>query len=325
MKWYWLYLKRMMYHSELGFQFALVLVRLKNVWTYRLFLSDESVIKRQFRRAHGYNVDLNNPVTFNEKTQWIKLFERTPQHTLFADKLAVRDIMRERYGEDGLVPLLFRTKNWKEIGPENMPDFPFIIKPNHGSGWYHIIHDKAKVDWNKVKTDCRFWLTQNYYYMQREWQYKNIVPEILVEKLLIPSYGGLPNNYRLHCLGGLVEVVSVNICFGDPTVFVAKKFNKNWELLDFEFGTESKSHPAFENISIEMPVNFNRMVTIAEDIAKNYPYVRVDFFEVDGKMYYGEITFHDSGGYDKINPFSWDELLGSKMDLSKSKSGILLS
>jgi hypothetical protein len=107
--------------------------------------------------------------------------------------------------------------------------------------------------------------------------------------------------------------VSVNVCFGDPNSFVAKKFNKNWDILNFDFGVEIKQKN--ENITIEKPINFDRMVYIAEDIAKDFAYVRVDFFEVDGKLYYGEITFHDSSGYDKITPFEWDLKLGSFINL----------
>lgn len=316
MKWYWKLLFKLMYSSNLGFHLAIIMVRIKNYYSHAIYLNDREAVKRQFKSAHGYPLDIDNPKTLNEKMQWLKLNDRTPKHTLYADKYTVRDFMKNKYGEDGLVPLVLYTKDWKVINKGNMPNYPIIIKPNHASGWYHIIHNKNEADWHKIRTDCRFWLTQNYYTMQREWQYKDIEPCIMVEELLIPSNGGLPNNYRLHCLSGNVEIVSVNICFGDPNSFVAKKFNKNWEILDFEFGIELKQKEEFENIVIERPKNFERMVNIAEDIAKEFAYVRVDFYEVDDKLYFGEITFHDSGGYDKISPFDWDVHFGNLIKLN---------
>jgi hypothetical protein len=283
-------------------------------FSHRLYLSDEAVVKKQFKKSQGYELDLKNPKTFNEKTQWLKLYDRTDRHTLFADKYAVREFMARKYGDDALVPLIIETKNWHEITFESLPNEPFIIKPNHGSGWYHIIYDKNTIDIKKLQTDCRYWLSQNYYSIQREWQYKNIVPRILVEKLLIPKNGSMANNYRFHCFSGKVEVISVNVCFDDPNNFVAKKYNKNWEFLKFSYGIEviNEEH---EKIEISRPINFDRMIFIAEDLAKMFAYIRVDFFEVDGTLYYGELTFHDSSGYDKINPFEWDEKLGAMIDL----------
>ena len=316
MKWYQKVLKELMYSSNIGFHISIFIVEIKNYYSFAMYLNDVDGIKRQFKRAHGYLIDIDHPKTFNEKIQWLKVNDRTPNHTLLADKYSVRDFMKYKYGEDGLVPLVFHTKDWKLITKDHMPDYPFIIKPNHACAWYHIIYDKNKVDWHKIRTNCRFWLTQNYYPHEREWQYKDIEPRILVEKLLIPANGGLPNNYRLHCLSGNVEIVSVNVYSGNPERFIAKKFNKKWEVLDFVFGIELKQKNEFGDIVIERPKNFERMVNIAEDIAKEFAYVRVDFYEVDCKLYFGEITFHDSGGYDKILPFTWDEHFGSLVDLT---------
>jgi len=306
-----------MYGSNLGYFFARYIIEFWHFFSFRLYLPDKIAVKKQFKRAQGYEMDMNNPKTLNEKMQWLKIYDRTPLHTLYADKYAVRKFFEERYGPEGLIDLVFHTDSWREITKENMPDFPFIIKPNHGSGWYHIIEDKNTVDWNKIRTDCRFWLSQNPYQMQKEWQYKNIPPRIVVEKLLVPKKGGIPNNYRIHCMSGNVEIISVNLYLGSTKNYVARKFNKKWEPLNFRFGSEEiKESTSNEYTDIPKPVNFDRMIYIAEDIAKSFAYVRVDFYEVDGKMYYGEITFHDSGGYDKIIPFNWDEKFGEKIKLN---------
>lgn len=254
----------------------------------------------------------------NEKMQWLKINNRTDSHTILADKWKVRNLIKTHYDDKILTSITFQTYNWKDIVKENMPDYPFIIKPNHASGWYHIIHDKNKIDWKKIRQDCRFWLSQNYYLFGREWQYKNIKPCLLVEKLLIPASGSLPNNYRLHCLSGKVEIISVNICFENPNVFIAKKFDSKWNELNFRFGVEMKNQESYENKQVNPPKNLALMIEIAEDIAKNFAYLRVDFYEVDEKLYFSEITFHDSGGYDRILPFEWDTKFGQMIHLNQS-------
>jgi hypothetical protein len=308
-----------LYSGEFGFHIALLANKFKNLYSYRLYFNDSEAIQYRFKIAHGYSFDLDNPNTLNEKIQWLKINDRTALHTLLADKWKVRDYIKGKYGDDILTDVVFQTENWNDIVIENMPNFPFIIKPNHGSGWYHIVYDKTKVNWNHIRSDCRFWLAENYYQFEREWQYKHIQPCLIVEKLVIPQKGGLPNNYRLHCLSGKVEMISINICFDNPNKFIAKKFDKNWNQLDFKFGVEMKDQDKLRNIIIYPPKSLDKMIDVAENIAKHFSYVRVDFYEVDNKMYFNEITFHDSGGYDKIIPFEWDVKLGKLIDLPPKK------
>lgn len=306
-----------MYSSNIGYHLSWLIFYLKNFLVHRYYLSDIDAIKKRFFIAQGFKLNLKNPKTFNEKIQWLKLYDRRPIHTLYADKYAVRKMFEKKYGKEGLIELVYHTSSWKDITIDKIPDYPVIIKPNHGSGWYHIIEDKYKVDWKKIRTDCRFWLSQDYYLVDREWQYKNISRFIVVEKLLIPQDGGIPNNYRFHCLSGRIEVISVNIYQGSSRHYFSRKFNKNWEQLDFRFGSEEIINNVANNIhDIKKPVSYERMVQIAEDIAKEFAYVRVDFYEVDGKMFYGEITFHDSGGFDKIYPFDFDIKLGNMIQLN---------
>lgn len=316
---YWFVFYKILYSGSWGFHLAKYLSSIKNIYSYRLLLNDKQAIKNRFKKAQGYELNLESPITMNEKLQWLKLNDRTELHTLFADKWLVRNYIKNHYDEDILTEVVFQTFNWRDILIENMPDCPFIIKPNHASGWYHFVYDKTKVNWNQIRLDCRFWLTQNYYYFEREWQYKNINPCLIVEKLLIPQNGGIPNNYRLHCLSGNVEIISINFCFDHPNEFIAKKFDKNWNQLDFKFGVENKVYEKYLNIKIDRPKTLDRMIHIAEDIAKKFAYVRVDFYEVDHKLYFNEITFHDSGGYDKIIPFEWDIKLGNLMPLNREK------
>ena len=308
-----------LYSSELGFHIARYFLLIKRIFDSRLYLSDKKSLEKQFKISHEYALDLQNPKTLNEKMQWLKLYDRNPLHTLCADKFAVREFFKKQYGTNGLIELVFNTTNWKEIKHENMPDFPFIIKPNHASGWYHIIEDKNKVDWNKIKTDCRLWLSTNYYPAQREWQYKNIKPRIIVEKLLIRKDGSIPTNYRIHCFHGKVGLIALTIYFGKGTSnYKNLKYDRNWELLPIDWAKKNTNLDKIRSTTgIPRPKSLDKMIRLAEEISKDFKYVRVDFYDVDDKIYHGEITFHDGGGFECITPFEWDLKLGEMIDLTR--------
>lgn len=308
-----------MYSSNLGYHIARSILELKNFFTHRRYLSDKQAIKIQFKKAHGYELNIEDPKSLNEKMQWLKLYDRTPIHTLYADKFAARKVFEDRFGKDGLIDLVFRTRSWKEIRKENMPDFPIIIKPNHGSGCYHIIENKNTADWDKIRTDCRFWLSHNFYPMQREWQYKNILPCIIVEKLLVCDDGHIPINYRVHCFHGKVGLIALTIYLSNDTEnYKNLKYSRDWELLPIDWaGRDVDLSKIRGENGLERPVNLEEIISIAENISKEFKYVRVDFYDVDGKLYHGEITFHDGGGYERITPFEWDIKLGEMVKLKQ--------
>jgi hypothetical protein len=150
-----------------------------------------------FERKQGYKLDLDNPKTLNEKIQWLKIHDRKPLYTICADKYAIRDYISEKFGDKYLIPLVMHTSDVKQLNANNLPNYPFIIKANHDSGNYKIIRDKNNVDWAKQQLICKSWLLNNYFPVDREWQYKNIKPQIVVEKLLIQKDGKIPNDYNI--------------------------------------------------------------------------------------------------------------------------------
>lgn len=159
---------------------------------YKL-ISDHLYIKILFRIQQGYSLNLKNPKTLNEKIQWLKLYRRMPLCTLCADKYLVRDYIKEKIGEQYLIPLEQVLKSADEIDLLKLPDYPFIIKTNHDSGTYFIVKNKTKQDWNLIRKKLKIALGRNfYYYRDREWQYKNIKPLVVVEKLLTNSEGNVP-------------------------------------------------------------------------------------------------------------------------------------
>ena len=152
-------------------------------WYRFKIIPDDVYIKKVFEKNLGYKLNLQNPVTLNEKIQWLKLNDRTKLHTKCADKYAVREYVKEKIGEQYLIPLLYQTENHKDITDINMPDEPFIIKTNHDSGGVVIVKDKSSINWKQVQKELSLSMKNNYYYPGREWQYKNIKPSIVVEKL----------------------------------------------------------------------------------------------------------------------------------------------
>lgn len=279
-------------------------------------LDDATYLKLMFERKQGYKLDLDNPKTLNEKIQWLKIHDRKPLYTICADKYAIRDYISEKFGDKYLIPLVMHTSDVKQLNANNLPDYPFIIKANHDSGNYKIIRDKNNVDWAKQQLICKSWLLNNYFPIDREWQYKNIKPQIVVEKLLIQKDGKIPNDYKLHIINGKVEFTYVS--YDREGLNKRYIYNREWMPLDFTWANKSKDISKIKGPEIPPPDSLQEMYEIAEKIALDYPkYIRVDFYDVDGKLYLGEITQHHAGGFDQIKPFEFDLKYGEMININQ--------
>lgn len=269
-------------------------------------IPDKLFIEWYFKRYMGYSIDLNNPKTLNEKITWLKLYDRSDLHTLVADKFTVRSYVAKKIGEKYLIPLLYHTKNASDLKPENLPDTSFIIKNNHDSGGYLIVKDKSSVDWPKVQKQFKRNLKENFYYSTREWQYKNIEPRIVVEELLSTENGEIPNDYKCHCFNGKLAFVHVDISrFGDRR---RNLYDTNWNLIPCVW--------QYENGELEKkPELFDQMKSLAETIAKDFIYARIDFYLVKGHIYFGEISFHHHSGTQKFKTPECDLKLGQQLKL----------
>ena len=300
--------------KDLLFNIDLGLRKLKYFFVNQIW-SDQAIIKRQFKHYHGYAIDLDRPKTLNEKFQWLKLHDRQAFQTQLADKIGMRDYVAKELGEELLVPLLYRTRDYRDLLPENLPEPPFIIKANHNSGSFVIVRDKSAVNWEKVRKEFRFILQWNYYWSEREWQYKDIVPEILVERLLETKDGKIPNDYKINCLNG--EIAFVYVAVDREGKNKRNIYDPQWNPLSFTWAKFYKDHAGMRGDEVEAPATLEQMYAISRKVAALYPYVRVDFYDVDGKLYIGEITQCQGGGYDQFLPFKWDEYWGEKMPLKE--------
>lgn len=278
-------------------------------------LPDQIYARLKFKYRFGYKLNISNPVTLNEKIQWLKLYDRTSLHTMCADKYAVREYVKNIIGEKYLVPLVFHTSKIEELIPQNLPDYPIILKTNHSSSRYYIIRNKHEVDWDKIRMDFKKWLNENIYYTRKEWQYKNIKPRVVVEKLLMDSEGSIPNDYKFHCFNGEVKIISIDVGRGSNN-HIRNWYFPNWERAPFKWSSVfngNRTDPSV--IEFPPPLGLNKMISLSSQLANNFKYVRIDWYNVGAQVFFGEITFHHDGGFQPILPYEWDVKLGSYIDL----------
>ena len=262
--------------------------------------------KKMFKRRMWDTLNLNCPITFNEKIQWLKLYDRTELHTKCADKYLVREYVSGVLGEDYLIPLLLHTSNLNKISADVLPSSNFVIKTNHDCGTVIIVKDKDSQNWNEVRCTLRHALKRNYYLPGREWQYKNIFPRIIVEKLLLDDEGNIPHDFKLFCFNGKFKMIQV-----DTNRFQDHKrnfYDRDWNLLDVEvtFGKAKQ---------VSKPNNLSELITIAEKLAKPFIFVRVDLYVIQNKIYFGELTFHPDSGFTIFSNKKYDYELGDCLSL----------
>ncbi|WP_047245782.1 ATP-grasp fold amidoligase family protein [Maribacter thermophilus] len=313
-------LKSFYQNSEIGFNLLKPFARVYQFFLYKKYLPSKAFVRQRFKECFGHPLNLQDPKTLNEKINWLKLNYQHPKATQFADKYAVRDYIAETIGEEYLVPLLYTTTNPKNIVPENLPDIPCIIKTNHDSSGGVIIRDKyAKHhNWKKIQNYLRANMSQNYYWDGREKQYKDIPPRIIVEKLLSGKEGELPADYKVHCFNGKVRMINVDIGRGTNNHH-RNWYNRQWEREPYSWSSDlgDGKVTAPSNEDVAKPVLLDEMIDLSERLVGSAPYLRVDWYIFEGKLYFGEITFHHNGGTRPIEPKEWDLKLGNDLFLNK--------
>ena len=303
------FISNIYHNTRLGFA---LIQPFKNVYEYLRYalVGDETFIKKEFHKNLGYYPNLENPQTFNEKLQWLKLNDRTPLHTICADKYKVRDYVKEKIGAEYLIPLVLETKNPREIVPENLPDYPVIIKTNHDSSGGIIVRDKSKHNWINVQNTLAKFLNINYYYRFKEWQYKNIERRIVVEELLMDRTGAIPFDYKMHFFNGELVFTQVDIDRQDD--HKRNLYDSDWNLMDVQWIYSSGR-------DVAKPKLYNRMIELGKVFAKDFCYLRVDFYHVNDRIYFGELTFHAESGCGAFTPKHYDNDLGKRLTLHKTK------
>lgn len=271
---------------------------------------DEKFLKRKFRVLMGRPLQLESPKTFNEKLQWLKLYDRKPEYTMMVDKYAVRKYIAEKLGEEYLIPLLGVWDDPGKIDFDALPD-RFVLKCNHNSGLgMCICKDKSKLDIEKVKKELRKGLLQDYYRLGREWPYKDIQRRVIAEKYMSNGTGDLPD-YKIHCFNGKPEFVLICRDRFTQNGLTEDFYTPQWEWMPVKRpGTPNAKAP------IPKPERLDQMLEMAKTLAKDIPFARIDFYEINGEIYFGEITFFPASGMSRFEPEGWDTTFGDLLDLS---------
>lgn len=280
-------------------------------------LSDTLFLKLEYKKELNKKLNIDNPKTFNEKLQWLKLHNRKDEFTNLVDKYEVRNEIKKIIGEEYLIPLIGVYNSYNEIDFEKLPD-KFVIKPTQSSGNVYICKDKSKIKHLELKKTIEKWLKRNYYKEHREWPYKNVKPRIIIEKYMDDSYNcGELIDFKFFCFGGKAEFLYVSTGLSNHKTANIDFVNMFYEKVSFY----RKDYKRFTNLPPK-PKNFEKMKYLAEKLAKDKPFIRVDFYEIDGKIYFGELTFYPCAGYIPIEPQEWDEKLGDLIDISKIKDSV---
>lgn len=278
-------------------------------------MSDEKFLKYQFKARIGKRLDLNNPQTFNEKLQWLKLNDRKPEYTVMVDKYLVRRYIADKIGEEYLIPLLGVWDSPRDIDFDALPD-KFVLKCNHNSGTgMCICKDKSKLDIARVEEDLQRGLEQDYYLTGREWPYKNVPRKIICEQYMTDSPDSNDfTDYKFFCFNGKVD--SVMLCMerssGDTKFYF---FDKNWNLC--RYNIRGKSAPP--DFTVPKPQNIDAMFELAARLSEGIPFVRVDLYNSDGHIYFGEMTFFPDSGFDANLLPETDLYFGNLIDLGEVK------
>lgn len=272
-------------------------------------IPDKTLLKLKYKAAHGQKLDLNNPKKFNEKLQWLKLYDRKPLYTLLADKYEVKKYIKELIGEEYIIPLLGVYNSYNEIDFDKLPN-QFVLKPNHTSGDIYICKDKSKIDYEGLKKQTKNWMTREYYWLHREWPYKNIKPRIISEQFMVDESGIELKDYKIFCFNGKPKLIEVD--FGRFKSHQRNFYTTEWEYLDFML-----EYPTDATRIIKKPVKLNEMLYLAEKISTDIPHVRIDFYSINNHIFFGEVTFYHESGYGEFTPESYDYLLGSWINLPK--------
>lgn len=286
-------------------------------WGLTDWIPDAPHLKMLYRAFLGEKLDLDNPSTFNEKLQWLKIHDRNPLYTTLVDKYRVKQWVSDRIGAEHVTKTYAMWEHAEDIDISGLPE-RFVLKTNHDCGGVAICRDRASFDLESAKRKLSKHLKTNYFWRTREWPYKNVKPCVFAEEYLDPDEGkGDLTDYKVMCFGGKVrcEFTCTGRAGGDLHVDF---FDKDWNHLPF-----TRHYPNAE-VPPEAPARLKEMVADAERLSADIPFVRADFYEVAGQYYFGEMTLYPNSDFERFEPSEWDRKFGTWIDLEKARGGWLL-
>lgn len=273
--------------------------------------SDELFIKLKFRLVKGYWLNLNNPQTFCEKLQWLKLNNKRKDFTIMVDKIDAKKYVSSIIGEEYIIPTLGVYNTFEDIDFDLLPN-QFIVKCSHNSSGGVICKDKTNFDTSLVKKHIEKYINKTYFTKNREYPYKDVPHRIIIEKFLTNGADNELNDYKFYCFNGRAEYCQ--LIANRSTKETIDFYNRNWEHQEF-IGLNAKA--VFADKEVERPENYSEMLDIADKIAHtiNTPFVRIDLYNANKRIYFGEITFFPLSGFGSFRPKVWDNKLGELIKL----------
>ena len=270
-------------------------------------MSDEDYLKMMFRRSLGYELDLSAPKTFNEKMQWLKLYHRRPEFTDMVDKLEAKRIAARTMGTEHVIPTLAVWDRVEDIDLSVLPE-QFVLKTTHDCGGVVICRNKAELDLEAVKQTLGKHMKLNYYITNREWPYKNVKPRIIAEELMVDGDNEVLPVYKVFCFGGKPHLIQaiVNDKQRDEAI---DYFDTDWNKLDLRQNFPNSDRP------LPRPEKLDEMLALAAEASEGFSFLRVDFYVVNGKVYFSEFTFYSDAGTAAFTPSEWDRRLGDLIAL----------
>lgn len=278
---------------------------------FSFLFPDKQYLQMMYWLHLGRKLNLKNPKTFNEKLQWLKLYNHKPEYTIMVDKVKAKEYVAKLIGEEHIIPTLGVWDDPDDIDFDALPD-QFVLKCNHNSGTgMCICRDKSKLDIEKVKAELRKGLKENYYMRWREWPYKNVPRKILAEKFMVDESGTELKDYKIFCFNG--EPRYCQLISDRNTDEKIDFYDMHWKRLVGLVGLNDKVHNS--EYAIPCPESFEDMKQMASLLAKSIPFSRIDFYEINHQAYFGEITFFPATGFGNFNPREWNVKMGDMITL----------
>lgn len=276
-------------------------------------IPDKWYLNWKFKKVYGRPIDWKHPKTFNEKINWLKIYDRNSKYHLLVDKLRVKPIVAHIIGEEYIIPTIAGGfTHISEIDKEQLPD-KFVLKCNHDAASVIICTDKSKFDWNYAEYKLNWCMAHDYYHWEnKQWAYKDIRKCFFVEQYVEDENTHDLPDFKFYCFNGKVKCIFVGReRFSNKDGVLVNLYDCEWNRMPFEH-----NHENF-NGEIPKPMNLKKMIELAEKLAQfvDNPYIRVDMYNTNGKIYFGEYTFYHAGGFGYFNPPEWDYILGSWIKL----------
>ena len=272
-------------------------------------LPDKIYSKLLFRKKFGYKLNFKNPVTFNEKLQWLKLYDRKDIYTTMVDKYEVKKYVANIIGEKYVIPTLGLYNKFEDINFDKLPN-QFVIKCTHDSGGIVICKNKKKFDIMQAKEKISRSLSRNFYYYGREWPYKNVRPRIIIEKYMEDESKVELKDYKIFCFNGEPKLIMVDT--GRFTDHKRNVYDIKWNKINM-----SINFPNDATKNQIKPKKLEELVELSRKLSYDIPFVRTDFYIIKEDIYFGELTFFPGSGFQSIQPVEWQEILGSWLNLPK--------